>query len=138
MTYFHVYKPIFMMFDRYMFQRNWGLVVHFLKNIFDDKILVNLMIFAWSMIYYREKKLSPFCPCHSILRIDPGVFLFFQSFLYIAWYFIFSAMGNFNYFFFAAHLLDVAIGFKTLRTILQSVTHNGKQVLKVLEIKKAF
>lgn len=69
-----MFKPIFMMFDRYMFQRNWGLVVHFLKNIFDDKILVNLMIFAWSMIYYREKKLSPFCPCHSILRIDPDVF----------------------------------------------------------------
>lgn len=63
------------------------------------------------------------------------MFFVFQSFLYIAWYFIFSAMGNFNYFFFAAHLLDVAIGFKTLRTILQSVTHNGKQVLKVLEIQ---
>jgi hypothetical protein len=37
-------------------------------------------------------------------------------------------IGNFNYFFFAAHLLDVAISFKTLRTILMSVTHNGKQV----------
>ncbi|PRD34343.1 UNVERIFIED_CONTAM: Ryr3 [Trichonephila clavipes] len=36
-------------------------------------------------------------------------------------------MGNFNFFFFAAHLLDIAVGFKTLRTILQSVTHNGKQ-----------
>lgn len=63
------------------------------------------------------------------------MFFVFQSFLYIAWYFIFSAMGNFNYFFFAAHLLDVAIGFKTLRTILQSVTHNGKQVLIVLKIQ---
>ena len=30
--------------------------------------------------------------------------------------------------FFAAHLLDIAMGFKTLRTILSSVTHNGKQV----------
>ncbi|PZC71991.1 hypothetical protein B5X24_HaOG212085 [Helicoverpa armigera] len=38
-------------------------------------------------------------------------------------------MGNFNNFFFAAHLLDVAVGFKTLRTILQSVTHNGKQLV---------
>ena len=51
-----------------------------------------------------------------------------QSFLYILWYFLFSMLGNYNFFFFAAHLLDVAIGFKTLRTILQSVTHNGKQV----------
>lgn len=25
------------------------------------------------------------------------------------------------------HLCDVAVGFKTLKTILQSVTHNGKQ-----------
>ncbi|XP_048731868.2 ryanodine receptor-like isoform X6 [Ostrea edulis] len=58
-----------------------------------------------------------------------GVIFTDNSFLYIAWYFIFSAMGNFNYFFFAAHLLDVAIGFKTLRTILQSVTHNGKQLV---------
>ena len=51
-----------------------------------------------------------------------------QSFLYIAWYFVFSVLGNFNYFFYAAHLLDVAVCFKTLGTILQSVTHNGKQV----------
>jgi ryanodine receptor 2 len=51
-----------------------------------------------------------------------------QAFLYSLWYFIFSILGNFNNFFFAAHLLDVAVGFKTLRTILQSVTHNGKQV----------
>lgn len=52
----------------------------------------------------------------------------FQAFLYSLWYFTFSILGNFNNFFFAAHLLDVAVGFKTLRTILQSVTHNGKQV----------
>ncbi len=39
-----------------------------------------------------------------------------------------SCLGNINYFFFAAHLIDVAICFKTLGTILQSVTHNGKQV----------
>ncbi|CAG0909623.1 unnamed protein product, partial [Cyprideis torosa] len=38
-------------------------------------------------------------------------------------------LGNLNHFFFAAHLLDVAVGFKTLRTILQSVTHNGKQLV---------
>lgn len=39
-----------------------------------------------------------------------------------------SVVGHYNNFFFAAHLLDVAMGFKTLRTILSSVTHNGKQV----------
>ena len=39
-----------------------------------------------------------------------------------------SIFGHFNNFFFAAHLLDIAMGFKTLRTILSSVTHNGKQV----------
>lgn len=39
-----------------------------------------------------------------------------------------SVLGHYNNFFFAAHLLDVAMGFKTLRTILSSVTHNGKQV----------
>ena len=45
-----------------------------------------------------------------------------------------SCLGNINYFFFAAHLIDVAVCFKTLGTILQSVTHNGKQVcIKHLE-----
>ncbi|RWS25891.1 ryanodine receptor-like protein, partial [Leptotrombidium deliense] len=58
-----------------------------------------------------------------------GVTITDQSFLYNLWYFSFSVLGNFNYFFFAAHLLDVAVGFKTLRTILQSVTHNGKQLV---------
>ncbi|XP_076313816.1 ryanodine receptor-like isoform X3 [Tachypleus tridentatus] len=58
-----------------------------------------------------------------------GVTITDNSFLYNLWYFVFSVMGNFNYFFFAAHLLDVAVGFKTLRTILQSVTHNGKQLV---------
>lgn len=54
---------------------------------------------------------------------------YFQAFLYSLWYFTFSILGNYNNFFFAAHLLDVAVGFKTLRTILQSVTHNGKQLV---------
>ncbi|KAK7790957.1 hypothetical protein R5R35_007854 [Gryllus longicercus] len=58
-----------------------------------------------------------------------GVTVTDNSFLYSLWYFTFSVMGNFNRFFFAAHLLDVAVGFKTLRTILQSVTHNGKQLV---------
>ena len=43
-------------------------------------------------------------------------------------YFIFSILGNYNYFFFAAHLLDAAVAIPSLKTILQSVTHNGKQL----------
>uniref|UniRef100_A0A182UXB4 Ryanodine receptor 3, brain n=1 Tax=Anopheles merus TaxID=30066 RepID=A0A182UXB4_ANOME len=73
---------------------------------------------------------------HFITNIDwryqiwkAGVTITDNSFLYSLWYFSFSVMGNFNQFFFAAHLLDVAVGFKTLRTILQSVTHNGKQLV---------
>lgn len=40
---------------------------------------------------------------------------------------IMSLLGHYNNFFFACHLLDIAMGVKTLRTILSSVTHNGKQ-----------
>ncbi|KAK2531532.1 Ryr2 [Columba guinea] len=46
-----------------------------------------------------------------------------------AWYMTMSVLGHYNNFFFAAHLLDIAMGFKTLRTILSSVTHNGKQLV---------
>lgn len=59
------------------------------------------------------------------------ILLFPQSFLYLAWYTTMSILGHYNNFFFAAHLLDIAMGFKTLRTILSSVTHNGKQVLGI-------
>uniref|UniRef100_A0A4W5K2U9 Uncharacterized protein n=1 Tax=Hucho hucho TaxID=62062 RepID=A0A4W5K2U9_9TELE len=58
-----------------------------------------------------------------------GVVFTDNSFLYLAWYMTMSILGHYNNFFFAAHLLDIAMGFKTLRTILSSVTHNGKQVL---------
>lgn len=63
----------------------------------------------------------------------PHVFVFlscspFQTFLYLCWYLIMSLLGHYNNFFFACHLLDIAMGVKTLRTILSSVTHNGKQV----------
>ncbi|XP_072031407.1 LOW QUALITY PROTEIN: ryanodine receptor 2-like [Amphiura filiformis] len=61
-----------------------------------------------------------------------GVIFTDKSFLYILWYLCFSILGHVNYFFFAAHLLDVAMGFKTLRTVLQSVTHNGKQLVLTL------
>lgn len=54
--------------------------------------------------------------------------IFLQTFLYLCWYLIMSLLGHYNNFFFACHLLDIAMGVKTLRTILSSVTHNGKQV----------
>ncbi|XP_052468031.1 ryanodine receptor 2 isoform X4 [Carassius gibelio] len=58
-----------------------------------------------------------------------GVVFTDNSFLYLAWYMSMSILGHYNNFFFAAHLLDIAMGFKTLRTILSSVTHNGKQLV---------
>ncbi|XP_072545007.1 ryanodine receptor 2 [Salminus brasiliensis] len=58
-----------------------------------------------------------------------GVVFTDSSFLYLTWYMLLSVLGHYNNFFFAAHLLDVAMGFKTLRTILSSVTHNGKQLV---------
>lgn len=58
-----------------------------------------------------------------------GITLTDQSFLYQLFYLVFSLAGHYNYFFFAAHLLDVAFGFKKLRTILHSVTHNGQQLV---------
>ncbi|XP_061692591.1 ryanodine receptor 2 [Syngnathoides biaculeatus] len=61
-----------------------------------------------------------------------GVVLTDNSFLYLACYMAMSVLGHYNNFFFAAHLLDIAMGIKTLRTILSSVTHNGKQLLLTL------
>nr|XP_009293049.1 ryanodine receptor 3 isoform X2 [Danio rerio] len=58
-----------------------------------------------------------------------GVVMTDNSFLYLIWYTTMSILGHYNNFFFAAHLLDIAMGFKTLRTILSSVTHNGKQLV---------
>ncbi|XP_042892542.1 ryanodine receptor-like isoform X4 [Penaeus japonicus] len=58
-----------------------------------------------------------------------GVTITDNQFLYNLWYLTFSMLGNINYFFFAAHLLDVAVSIPSLKTILQSVTHNGKQLI---------
>ncbi|XP_060131529.1 ryanodine receptor 1 isoform X2 [Zootoca vivipara] len=58
-----------------------------------------------------------------------GVIFTDNSFLYLFWYMVMSVLGHYNNFFFASHLLDIAMGVKTLRTILSSVTHNGKQLL---------
>ena len=65
-----------------------------------------------------------------------GVTFTDNAFLYSLWYFIFSILGNYNYFFFAAHLLDVAVAVPSLKTILQSVTHNGKQVRCVWQTER--
>ncbi|MGH0170910.1 UNVERIFIED_CONTAM: hypothetical protein FKN15_069416 [Acipenser sinensis] len=56
-----------------------------------------------------------------------GVVFTDNTFLYLVWYMVMSLLGHYNNFFFACHLLDIAMGVKTLRTILSSVTHNGKQ-----------
>nr|XP_061794423.1 ryanodine receptor 2-like [Nerophis lumbriciformis] len=61
-----------------------------------------------------------------------GVVLTDNSFLYLGCYMAMSVLGHYNNFFFAAHLLDIAMGIKTLRTILSSVTHNGKQLVLTL------
>uniref|UniRef100_A0A669BFC7 Ryanodine receptor 1 n=1 Tax=Oreochromis niloticus TaxID=8128 RepID=A0A669BFC7_ORENI len=58
-----------------------------------------------------------------------GVVFTDNTFLYLVWYMLMSLLGHYNNFFFAAHLLDIAMGVKTLRTILSSVTHNGKQLV---------
>ncbi|XP_034436295.1 ryanodine receptor 3 isoform X5 [Hippoglossus hippoglossus] len=58
-----------------------------------------------------------------------GVVLTDNLFLYLIWYATMSTLGHYNNFFFAAHLLDIAMVFKSLRTILSSVTHNGKQLV---------
>lgn len=58
-----------------------------------------------------------------------GVTVTDQLFLYNLGYFVFSVLGNVNYFFFAPHLLDLAQSNKSLKTILQSVTHNGRQFM---------
>uniref|UniRef100_A0A674D9Z6 Ryanodine receptor 1 n=1 Tax=Salmo trutta TaxID=8032 RepID=A0A674D9Z6_SALTR len=61
-----------------------------------------------------------------------GVVFTDGTFLYLCWYTIMSFLGHYNNFFYACHLLDIAIGVKDLRTILSSVTHNGKQLMMTL------
>lgn len=58
-----------------------------------------------------------------------GVTVTDNTFLYLLFYFIFSVLGNYNYFFFAAHLIDVAVGVPALRIILQAITYNGKELV---------
>ncbi|CAF4852495.1 unnamed protein product [Rotaria magnacalcarata] len=58
-----------------------------------------------------------------------GVIFTDNSFLYVFFYFLFSVVGNFAFFVYAIHLLDVAISIKSLSTILKSITHNGRQLM---------
>uniref|UniRef100_A0A8C8B8P4 Ryanodine receptor 3 n=1 Tax=Otus sunia TaxID=257818 RepID=A0A8C8B8P4_9STRI len=82
-----------------------------------DRLVINTPSFSDALDF--SPHLLTFC--HFSLSL--------QSFLYLAWYTTMSILGHYNNFFFAAHLLDIAMGFKTLRTILSSVTHNGKQLV---------
>ncbi|KHJ43415.1 EF hand [Trichuris suis] len=52
-----------------------------------------------------------------------------KSFQYLMMYLFFSAVGIWNPFFYAGHLIDVVFSFPMLQTILKSVTHNGKQLI---------
>uniref|UniRef100_A0AAQ4PR39 Ryanodine receptor 2 n=1 Tax=Gasterosteus aculeatus aculeatus TaxID=481459 RepID=A0AAQ4PR39_GASAC len=76
---------------------------------------------------HKKRKLNSIDVKYQIWKL--GVVFTDNSFLYLAWYMTMSILGHYNNFFFAAHLLDIAMGFKTLRTILSSVTHNGKQLV---------
>ncbi|XP_046876649.1 ryanodine receptor 1 isoform X4 [Hypomesus transpacificus] len=58
-----------------------------------------------------------------------GVVFTDNTFLYLCWYTIMSLLGHYNNFFYACHLVDIAMSVQTLRTILSSVTHNGKQLM---------
>merc|ERR1719391_479850 len=58
-----------------------------------------------------------------------GVTVTDNTFMYLIFYFVFSVFGNCNYFFFAAHLIDVAVGVPALRIILQAIPYNGKELV---------
>uniref|UniRef100_A0A671MXC6 Ryanodine receptor 2-like n=1 Tax=Sinocyclocheilus anshuiensis TaxID=1608454 RepID=A0A671MXC6_9TELE len=92
-----------------------------------DKAALDFSSEAQEKIEKMISVLNPIDVKHQIWKL--GVVFTDSSFLYLAWYMVVSVLGHYNNFFFAAHLLDIAMGFKTLRTILSSVTHNGKQLV---------
>ncbi|EDV29875.1 uncharacterized protein TRIADDRAFT_52741 [Trichoplax adhaerens] len=62
-----------------------------------------------------------------------GVICTDRNFIYLLFYLLFSLLGNcLNNFFFAVHLIDFGFGNKTLSTVLQSVTHHGRQLIMTL------
>ncbi|XP_016323833.1 ryanodine receptor 2 [Sinocyclocheilus anshuiensis] len=107
-----------------------------------DRLVINTQSFPnnyWDKFVKRKVSLETFTHIQTDERLNSidvkyqiwklGVVFTDNSFLYLAWYMSMSILGHYNNFFFAAHLLDIAMGFKTLRTILSSVTHNGKQLV---------
>uniref|UniRef100_A0A3B3DVI6 Ryanodine receptor 1a (skeletal) n=1 Tax=Oryzias melastigma TaxID=30732 RepID=A0A3B3DVI6_ORYME len=85
---------------------------------------------------HEKKQEEPDNSVFAVISIDIkyqiwkfGVVFTDGTFLYLCWYLVMSLLGHYNNFFFACHLLDIAMGVKTLRTILSSVTHNGKQLM---------
>lgn len=122
-TKYHTWKLGVVLTDNVRLIRHifWAKTVHFVAICF------LISIFSASI---RNLKVSTCVLLKRISLDNLGCFFVFllQNFLYLIWYTTMSIFGHFNNFFFAAHLLDIAMGFKTLRTILSSVTHNGKQV----------
>lgn len=106
------------------FQQITSFITKDLKKICTNTIVGHKLIFVsfYMLLIYRN-----ILDIQLIVYWLPCSFCF-QSFLYLVWYLVMSMLGHYNNFFFAAHLLDIAMGVKTLRTILSSVTHNGKQV----------
>lgn len=106
------------------------------SETYDFDSISNLLGMEKSANAFQTQEEEPEGMINYILSIDwryhvwkIGVTITDNAFLYALWYFMFSVFGNFNNFFFAAHLLDVAVAVSSLRTILQSVTHNGKQLV---------
>ena len=104
------------------------------SETYDFDSISNLLGMEKTSVSQEEEVPSGFV--QTLLSIDwryqvwkAGVTITDNSFLYSLLYFCFSVMGNFNFFFFAGHLLDVAVSVKTLKTIIQSITHNGKQLV---------
>lgn len=93
----------------------------------------------------REKYIFTIFSLSRILGIDwryqiwkVGVTMTDQSFLYQLCYFLFSIFGNCNYFFFAAHLIDVAVGVPALRIILQVLYLLSFDFQTVLQLEAFF
>ncbi|XP_076069948.1 ryanodine receptor isoform X2 [Oratosquilla oratoria] len=104
------------------------------SETYDFDAISNLLGMETTMSFAQEEEATGFMGY--ITSIDwryqmwkAGVTVTDNSFLYNLWYLTFSLLGNINYFFFAAHLLDVAVAIPSLKTILQSVTHNGRQLV---------
>uniref|UniRef100_A0A8B9LQT2 Ryanodine receptor 2b (cardiac) n=1 Tax=Astyanax mexicanus TaxID=7994 RepID=A0A8B9LQT2_ASTMX len=96
-----------------------------------DRLVINTPSYPsnyWDK-FVKRKVMEKYSELYGSDRISELLGLDKTSFLYLTWYMLLSVLGHYNNFFFAAHLLDIAMGFKTLRTILSSVTHNGKQLV---------